>query len=75
MRRRVERATDAFRASTIFFWSICMICMASLLSAHPLLTRAQGLVTNFGGLAATRILLGLFEAPLFPALNYLLVRG
>lgn len=32
----------------------------------------QGLVENYGGLLATRFLLGIFEAALFPGVNYLL---
>lgn len=33
-------------------------------------TIGMGLVTNFGGLVAMRVLLGLFEAGLFPGMSY-----
>ena len=39
-------------------WGICMVCM--------------GLVHNFSGLAVARFFLGMFEAGLFPGVNYYL---
>jgi MFS family permease len=35
-------------------------------------TMGQGLVNNFGGLVAMRLLVGLFEAGLFPGCIYLI---
>lgn len=40
----------------MFFWSLAMIC--------------QGFVTNYSGLMATRVFLGVFEGGLFPGVNY-----
>ncbi|KAL1599127.1 hypothetical protein SLS59_006579 [Nothophoma quercina] len=40
----------------MFFWSAAMI--------------AQGFVSNYSGLMATRVFLGLFEGGLFPGVNY-----
>ncbi|PSN72317.1 high-affinity nicotinic acid transporter [Corynespora cassiicola Philippines] len=40
----------------MFFWSVSMI--------------AQGFVTNYSGLMATRVFLGIFEGGLFPGVNY-----
>lgn len=42
----------------MLLWGICMVCM--------------GLVHNFSGLAAARFFLGMFEAGLFPGVNYYL---
>ncbi|EJD47910.1 MFS general substrate transporter [Auricularia subglabra TFB-10046 SS5] len=42
----------------MFFWGVIMMC--------------QGLITNYGGLVSMRVLLGLFEAGLFPGVNYYL---
>lgn len=42
----------------MLLWSITMIFM--------------GFVTDYGTLVTARFFLGVFEAPLFPALNYLL---
>ncbi|KAF2849498.1 high-affinity nicotinic acid transporter [Plenodomus tracheiphilus IPT5] len=40
----------------MFFWSLAMIC--------------QGFVTDYSGLMATRVFLGVFEGGLFPGVNY-----
>ncbi|KAH7084246.1 high-affinity nicotinic acid transporter [Paraphoma chrysanthemicola] len=40
----------------MFFWSVAMIC--------------QGFVSNYSGLMATRVFLGVFEGGLFPGVNY-----
>jgi MFS family permease len=40
----------------MFFWSAAMI--------------AQGFVSNYSGLMATRVFLGVFEGGLFPGVNY-----
>lgn len=40
----------------MFFWSMAMIL--------------QGFVTNYSGLMATRVFLGIFEGGLFPGVNY-----
>ncbi|KAF1913026.1 major facilitator superfamily domain-containing protein [Ampelomyces quisqualis] len=40
----------------MFFWSLAMIC--------------QGFVSNYSGLMATRVFLGVFEGGLFPGVNY-----
>lgn len=42
----------------MLLWGICMVCM--------------GLVHDFSGLAAARFFLGMFEAGLFPGVNYYL---
>jgi MFS family permease len=40
----------------MFFWSVAMIC--------------QGFVSDYSGLMATRVFLGVFEGGLFPGVNY-----
>lgn len=45
--------------------SACILCFGAV-------SVGMGFVTNFGGLAACRFLLGIFEASTFPALFYLL---
>ncbi|KAH7385556.1 major facilitator superfamily domain-containing protein [Phaeosphaeria sp. MPI-PUGE-AT-0046c] len=44
----------------MFFWSLAMIC--------------QGFVSNYSGLMATRVFLGVFEGGLFPGVNYFLTQ-
>lgn len=48
------------------FISVIMICWA-------IVATLMGVVQNFGGLVATRCLLGLFEGGLYPALNFIFV--
>ncbi|PPJ57191.1 hypothetical protein CBER1_07009 [Cercospora berteroae] len=49
---------SVFLTGSMILWGICMTCM--------------GLVHNFSGLAAARFFLGMFEAGLFPGVNYYL---
>ncbi|KAI5358614.1 putative major facilitator superfamily, MFS transporter superfamily [Septoria linicola] len=49
---------SVFIPAIMLFWGICMTCM--------------GLVHNFSGLATARFFLGMFEAGLFPGVNYYL---
>jgi MFS family permease len=48
------------------------IFLSSIMVLWGIATLAQGLVTNLGGLVALRLLIGIFEAGLFPGCLYLI---
>jgi MFS family permease len=74
-------------ALTIFFFSYAIfevpsniflkrlrpsIWLSFLMTMWGIMMAVQGLVHNFGGLMGMRWMLGLFEAGLFPGVNYYL---
>ncbi|CAK5283159.1 unnamed protein product [Mycena citricolor] len=65
--------TQYLIALTVFFFSYAVFEVGlSTKHLNTVLITVQGLVHNYGGLLGMRFLLGMFEAGLFPGVNYYL---